>query len=1030
MIERETRTVLRILLFLVITSVIFSATTHAAGIETLISTHDNGFSHRLPKISSERIVWQDQDPTANYGIIYLYNLTSGIETQVTDNTSYATNPAIYGDYIAYTDCDSDSSCPTSAIYFYNIATGTRTQISSGVSWQDFPSVYNNRIVWLDSDQNPTSQIYVNGTSPGDETRVNATDSYQLNPAIYGSSVVWQDDRDGNNNIFLADLVSHQVTRITDDSNEQLNPQIFDNKIIWQDNRNGNDEIFINGTVPGDEYNLTPDEPAINHQNPSVSGNWVAWTQENTTHPLNRDLIVNDTSTYQKIPIALDRYNLITAQISYSQTEPHYRIVWSEQDSGGNNTIHLYSSSSPGTCPVAGFVNNFAGGSAPVTVHFSDTSSQSPSNPITHWLWNFGDGSNSTLENPDHTFAANQAYDVSLTVSNPYCRNAATVTNSVVVGKPLADFIASPTSDIVPVTITFTDTSLGSPTQWNWSFGDGAWTNGTTQNPTHTYTSPGTYTVSLTASNGYGSTTKTRSGYITALSGANEIADTSINGITIQNSGSRQYLIFDYATLSDWSFNPNTSALEFTPPSDRGFGNITIFTTDPGGFLVNPANSTILGNISSVRMDSKNIVPQGFSAATGGPFASINYSVTLSAYPENALLSTKVWEGATSSDATLFNYIATASHYSGTNGTAYTTKIVKTNFPTGGTAHLHMSLNASWVASKPQGRNEVYLERISDDGLYGQIIPTRFLIHNSTENLDYFDADSPEGLSTFGLSFVEGSGNPLQILALTVTSHISEEDNTGSVDTKKPTGTVTVNASVQPTGIAPVIIDPGKTASLYINTKTGVITQTTTLVSTDNRTTLTINKGIVAKDQAGNVLPAITIRNIPQVSLPSIPQDLTGSFSGIAFELGPDGATFSSALSLSILFPEAQWNTEYSLKGYDPVTENWVDLPTAYSPKNSTITSSVSHFCYFALFSVANKPTVNHQPMQGNQIAPSASPAVQSPPTTAINIFINMILWVFQLIIKNLIVLVVAALIILLLYYLGRKKRMDRIRYLM
>ncbi len=60
--------------------------------------------------------------------------------------------------------------------------------------------------------------------------------------------------------------------------------------------------------------------------------------------------------------------------------------------------------------------------------------------------------------------------------------------------PVAAFSASPTSGNVPLNVTFTDKSTGTPTSWKWSFGDG--TNSTVQNPTHKYTKAGTYTVAL------------------------------------------------------------------------------------------------------------------------------------------------------------------------------------------------------------------------------------------------------------------------------------------------------------------------------------------------------------------------------------------------------------------------------------------------------------------------------------------------------------------------------------------------------
>ncbi|HEB88807.1 MAG TPA: PKD domain-containing protein, partial [Deltaproteobacteria bacterium] len=57
----------------------------------------------------------------------------------------------------------------------------------------------------------------------------------------------------------------------------------------------------------------------------------------------------------------------------------------------------------------------------------------------------------------------------------------------------------------PLAVQFTDTSTGvPPTSWMWDFGDG--TTSTAQNPAHTYTSIGAYTVTFTATNAFGSDT--------------------------------------------------------------------------------------------------------------------------------------------------------------------------------------------------------------------------------------------------------------------------------------------------------------------------------------------------------------------------------------------------------------------------------------------------------------------------------------------------------------------------------------------
>ena len=82
--------------------------------------------------------------------------------------------------------------------------------------------------------------------------------------------------------------------------------------------------------------------------------------------------------------------------------------------------------------------------------------------------------------------------------------------------PVASFVADVTSGRAPLEVKFTDTSTGGPTSWSWDFGDGA--TSTAQNPTHVYSTPGTYTVSLTAANSAGSDTETRAGYITVQPG--------------------------------------------------------------------------------------------------------------------------------------------------------------------------------------------------------------------------------------------------------------------------------------------------------------------------------------------------------------------------------------------------------------------------------------------------------------------------------------------------------------------------------
>lgn len=92
------------------------------------------------------------------------------------------------------------------------------------------------------------------------------------------------------------------------------------------------------------------------------------------------------------------------------------------------------------------------------------------------------------------------------------------------GQVTAAFTADATSGCSPKLIKFTDNSTGNITSWQWSFGNSA--TSTLQNPVIIYTSPGTYTVSLTVSGPGGTNTLTKTAYITVFD--NPKADFTVN----------------------------------------------------------------------------------------------------------------------------------------------------------------------------------------------------------------------------------------------------------------------------------------------------------------------------------------------------------------------------------------------------------------------------------------------------------------------------------------------------------------------
>ncbi len=147
-------------------------------------------------------------------------------------------------------------------------------------------------------------------------------------------------------------------------------------------------------------------------------------------------------------------------------------------------------------PTASFtVNTVCAGAANV---FTNTSTPATGNTYT---WNFGDGNTATTDNPSHQYAADGSFNVTLVAQLGNCTNTANG-SAVVQPAAVANFSANPVTSYNDnsTPITFTNTSTNSDS-WLWDFGDQ--TASSDASPAHVYLNPGTYTVSLLATNQYG-----------------------------------------------------------------------------------------------------------------------------------------------------------------------------------------------------------------------------------------------------------------------------------------------------------------------------------------------------------------------------------------------------------------------------------------------------------------------------------------------------------------------------------------------
>ena len=1039
---------------LVFLLLIFPVSALLNGTETLITTDIYKQLNYPPVINGDRIGWSTQDIVDNPAsgmssrYIMITNLTSGDQYIIpSPSATWNSASSIDGDVLVWMQDPLDMVNYT--IVAYDLAAASQLAaipVTPGDYYTDpknnvFPKISGDSIVWQDYSTGNWDIFHYNltwvpGTLP-EKIIIGIED--QKNPAIYGNYIVYENWSGFSSTMYLYNLSNSTSVRISP-SEDEVNPAIDSTNVVWQNlSPTGNKRVVLYNLTTGETRQIPPAGLSFDQTHPKISGNYIVWEDTRDRNPYT-DIYLYD--------LADGSERLLTPASAGGKFMPSVygnRIVWEDwratYSGAYNPDIYLMTLGAPETCPRADFNADYLVDPPGGLVTFTDASS-SGTDPIAYRLWNFSDGSAwendpAPVTTHSHTFSQNGIYTVKMTTGNAKCRNISTAGPGHMIfvnSPPIADFTATPLEGLSPLTVSFADRSYGAPTNLTWDFGDGSpVTRGSSAN--HMFTEIGKeYNVTLTATNGHGSSTATKN--IRTLMGAHNIATIPINGITVDTRFRGQFLTYNATVLPSFIPAVPTTTLTSYPPPQFGWQNITFVTADSTGVSMDPSNNAYYANISRLYLTSNDTI----ATTTGsipriGNNWSVSYQINTTEYPSTASFQTDTREDTSVSDRAVFDDIASKVWPSGTlvRDIAYTATFAKQNIRNEGTAIINMSVAEDWVkgpaANVTIGRSYTYImaygyDSNGDKG--GAILSKRYVTTNN--GLDYYEAEVPESasyLSRFALVKLSGSGNPFQLITLTIASHIGSEGGGGG-------GTpVAVQNTISPDIKSPTLPDPGKTAKIYANLQ-GVITQATSLQSTDGLATVIVSEGIVAKDSTGNALSSLTIKAIPSDSVPVIPAGSAFAFQNISYDLQPDNATFSPAISINYTVPQARWGQDFMVKTFDTTSGTWQDVPTRYNPDTGVVTARISHFCCFALFSKVVPPLppgTSPSPSGTSLPAQLPTPVVAPPSPTAMSIFSGMILWIIGIVTKN--VLVVAGIVILAvaLFLYGRKRRRDRVMYL-
>ncbi|KAF5075777.1 PEGA domain-containing protein [Methanoculleus horonobensis] len=348
----------------------------------------------FPRVSDNWIIWIENESEGTMGL-YLYDIANRSERRIVDCSPFRTIPVISGNWIGWVESRNDSSGQyLPCVCVYSISDDGITQVTrypampsqtsiSRSSMFDLIStldISDNGIVWHDR-RNGNMDIYYANLTSGEEQQITSSPADQTSPSASGDLIVWAEKIEGEySNIHLYNLTSGDLKRITDYPAVRTDQVVSGDHVVWAQVRLSDYDICCYNISSGNTTWITSE--STDQRWPKLSGDLIVWSDNRSGN--GTEIYTYDLSEQTETQVTNNSIDKVQADIDGSNIAwmenrtGHYAVTLCSLGNRSNTKPRAYAvqvNSIPQGADI--YVNGEVRGRTPSTLQFD----QSGSHPI-------------------------------------------------------------------------------------------------------------------------------------------------------------------------------------------------------------------------------------------------------------------------------------------------------------------------------------------------------------------------------------------------------------------------------------------------------------------------------------------------------------------------------------------------------------------------------------------------------------------------------------------------------------------------